>query len=230
MSKPLIVLILAAALSGVGAGEATADPTGSPAAQSLQAPSAGVDAARGDEWTYVTQDSLTGAALSEFDVVVVERQADKIDVRIRVTNPGTGLTRVGAATFDLFWRRLPDEISPGEGTQDSWGVRPSLQVGDNWTYNFQRQLAGGPIMMSWIGYGEALGVERVDLPNGRTVDALKIEFFERPSAMRYRFELHVVEWFAPEINRYVRREIESRLAGEVTESTTETLQDYVRRR
>jgi len=74
------------------------------------------------------------------------------------------------------------------------------------------------------------GVERVDLPNGRTVDALKIEFFERPSAMRYRFELHVVEWFAPEINRYVRREIESRLAGEVTESTTETLQDYVRRR
>ena len=84
--------------------------------------------------------------------------------------------------------------------------------------------------MRWIGHGEALGTERVDLPNGRTVDALKIEFFERPSVARYRFEMHVVEWFAPEINRYVRREIETRQAGEITESTTEILQDYVRRR
>jgi hypothetical protein len=42
--------------------------------------------------------------------------------------------------------------------------------------------------------------------------------------------MHVLEWFAPEINRYVRREVETRLAGEITESTTEILQDYVRRR
>ena len=66
-----------------------------------------------------------------------------------------------------------------------------LQVGDDWNYSFQRQLAGGPIKMSWIGHGEALSIERVDLPNGQTVDALKIEFFERPSVARYRFEMHV---------------------------------------
>jgi len=228
MSNTLIVLALAATLS-IGAG-GEADAGSDSAALNLQAPIDGVDAARGDEWIYLAQDSLTGATLSEIDVVVVERQADKIDVRIRVTDPNSGAVRTGAATFDSFWRREPDDIGPGDGTQDSWGVRPNLQVGDEWDCNFQRQLNGGPIMMGWIGHGEALGVERVELPNGRTVDALKIEFFERPSVARYRFEMHVVEWFAPEINRYVRREIETRLAGEITESTTEILQDYVQRR
>lgn len=227
MSKAIIIVALAAGLP-IAAGPADAG-SDSPALN-LRAPIDGVDAARGDEWTYLSQDSLTGATLSEIDIVVVERNADKVSVRIRVTDPNTGAVRTSAATFDAFWRRTPDEISPGDGTQDSWGVRPKLQVGDEWNYDFERQLAGGPIRMRWIGHGEALGTERVDLPNGRTVDALKIEFFERPAVARYRFEMHVVEWFAPEINRYVRREVESRQAGELTESTTETLQDYVRRR
>jgi hypothetical protein len=228
MSKTLIMLALAAALS-IGA-DGEADAGSDSAAPNLQAPIDGVDAGRGDEWIYLTQDSLTGAALSQIDVVIAERNADKIEVRIRVTDPNTGAVRTGAATFDAFWRRMPDDIGPGEGKQDSWGVRPGLKVGDDWNYDFERQLNGGPIRMRWIGHGEALGVERVELPNGRTVDALKIEFFERPSVARYRFEMHVVEWFAPEINRYVRREIETRLAGEITESTTEILQDYVQRR
>ncbi|THD41973.1 MAG: hypothetical protein E7774_16940 [Bradyrhizobium sp.] len=195
----------------------------------LQTPVATVDVGRGDEWVYIAQDSLTGSTLSDIDIVVVEKQADTIDVRIRVTDPNSGAVRTGAATFDMFWRREPDAIGPGQGTQDSWGAKPQLKVGEEWSYNFQRQLNGGPIMMDWIGHGEALGVERVDLPNGRTVEALKIEFFERPAVARYRFESHVVEWYAPEINRYVRREIETRLAGEVTESTTEVLQDYIQR-
>jgi hypothetical protein len=189
-----------------------------------------IDVAHGDEWVYISQDSLTGSTLSNIDVVVVDKQADTINTRVRVTDPNTGLVRTGAATFDAYWRRLPDEIGPGEGTQDSWGVRPGLKVGDDWTYDFERLLNGGPIKMRWIGHGEVLGAERIELPNDRTVEALKIEFFERPAVARYRFEMRVVEWFAPEINRYVRRDIETRQAGELTESTTEILQDYVRRR
>ena len=84
--------------------------------------------------------------------------------------------------------------------------------------------------MRWIGHGEALASSGSIFPTAATVDALKIEFFERPSVARYRFEMHVVEWFAPEINRYVRREIETRLAGEITEVDDRDLQDYVRRR
>ena len=228
--KTLLGLSSAAALAIIAGGAASAGQPDDSATPALQAPSNGVDVARGDEWIYLTRDSLTGATLSDVDVVVVDTPAGASDVRMRVTDPNTGAVRTGAATFDSFWRRAPDAIDPGEGTQDSWGVRPGLRVGDDWNYGFERPLAGGPVMMRWIGHGEALSSERVDLPDGRTVDALKIEFFERPSVARYRFEMHVLEWFAPEINRYVRREVETRLAGEITESTTEILQDYVRRR
>jgi hypothetical protein len=230
MPKTLTALTLAAALLIDADGRARADPDNGSTTPALQMPRQGVDVARGDEWIYQTRDSLTGDTLSDMDVVVVDKQADNINVRIRVTDPNTGMVRTGAATFDSFWRRVPDDIGPGKGAQDSWGVRPNLQVGDDWNYNFDRHLSGGPIVMGWIGHGEAVGVERLDLPNGRTVDALKIEFTERPSVARYHFEMHVVEWFAPEMNRYVRREVETRTEGEITESTTEILQDYVRRR
>lgn len=222
-----IVSTLAAALLvvvfGASAGRGSETAT-------VHAPEGGVDAARGDEWIYLTQDTLTGESLSEVEVVVVDRQAGEIDVRLRVTDPRTGAVRVGAATFDPFWRRMPDDSDSGQGTQDSWGLRPGLRVGDDWNYDFERPLSGGPIKMRWIGHGEALAVEPIDLPNGSTVEAVKIEFFERPAVARYRFEMHVVEWFAPEINRYVRREIETRQAGKIVESTSEILQDYVRRR
>ena len=230
MLKTLTGLSLAVALS-IGAGaRATADPDVTPNGPTLPTPTQGVDVARGDEWIYQVEDSLTGAALSNFDVVVVDKQPTEIDVRIRVTDPNTGAARVGAATFDAFWRREPDGVGLGRGVQDSWGVRPKLKVGDDWDYNFERPLSGGPIMMSWIGHGEALGVERMDLPNGRTVDTVKVEFFERPSVARYHFEMRVVEWFSPEINRYVRREIETRVEGKISEATTEILQDYIKRR
>jgi hypothetical protein len=229
MSKAPTVLTLAAIVS-LFVGRACADSDVATTPGTVQAPAEGVDVARGDEWTYQTRDSLTGDTLSDVDVVVVDALADRINIRLRVVDPDTGMIRTSAATFDLFWRRIPDDISPGKGAQDSWGVRPKLQVGEEWNYNFERRLNGGPIVMGWIGHGEALGVERVDPPNGRTVDALKIEFLERPSIARFHFSMRVVEWFAPEINRYVRREIETRAEGEITESTTEVLQDYVRRR
>jgi len=221
----LILLGMASALQH-SVGEARADGE----APAPSSPASGVDVARGDEWVYQTEDSLTGNVLSSTDVVVSDHDAGTIDVRIRITDPGTGLVRVGAQTFDTFWRRLPDSGGEGAGTQDSWGVRPNLRPGDNWSYHFGRPLGEGPIRMDWIGYAEALGPERIDLPDGRTVDTQKIEFFERPSIARYRYEMHIVEWFAPEINRYVRRDVEVRREGKTIESTTEILQDYIRRR
>ena len=173
---------------------------------------------------------LTGNALSEIDVVVVDASAGKIDVRLRVTSPTSGLVRVAAATFDEFWRKLPDASSPGAGAQDSWGVKANLKAGDSWNYSYDRPLFAGPASMRWIGHGEALGAEAVDLPDGQTAQTLKIEFFERPSVARYNLELHVVEWFAPDMNRYVRRDVETRWNGQVTDSTTDELQDYIRRR
>jgi hypothetical protein len=210
------VLLVAAPASSAGTGEA--------------APIQKVDVARGDEWIYETRDSLTGDALSEVDVVVVDADADKIDVRMRVTSPKSGMVRVAAATFDGFWRKLPDAISPGAGAQDSWGVKPNLKAGDSWNYSFERPLLAGPVSMRWIGHGEALAADPVDLPDGQTAQALKIEFFERPSVARYNLELHVVEWFAPDMNRYVRRDVETRWNGQVTDSTTDVLQDYIKRR
>ncbi len=221
--RPLLApSLLAAVLLLKSCGVGRADPGSDPRFGAAEV-------TRGDEWTYEIRDTLTGDVLSEESVVVVEKHADSIDTRLRVTGAGTGINRSGAATFDLYWRKLPDEISPGSGAQESWGLRPNLRVGDDWGYGFERPILGSAIMMRWIGHGEALGLEPLELPNGRTVQTLKLEFFERPAVARYRFEMHVIEWYSPEMNRYVQRDVETKLDHKVTESTTELLQDYIHR-
>ena len=217
----LAALALAVAVYARAASAASPD--------AFSAPPGGLEVGRGDEWIYETRDSQTDAALSTVDVVVTEKRENEIAIRMRISDANTGATRVGAATFDTYWRKAPDEISPGEGVQDSWGVRPKLRVGDEWNYRFERLLMGGPTRMTWIGHAEVLAGETLTLPGGRKFDTLKIEFFERPSVARYRYEMHVLEWFAPEANRYVKREVDSRLNGQIADDTTETLLDYIKR-
>jgi len=224
---PVVRALMAALALAVCVG-ARADPA--PPPQEFSAPQQGLDVGRADEWIYETRDSLTDAALSTLDVVVVEKRSSEIAVRMRITDANTSLTRVSAATFDNFWRKAPDALSPGDGYQDSWGVRPKMRVGDEWNYGFERTLMGGPIRMAWIGHGEVLAAERLTLPSGRTFDTFEIEFFERPSVARYHYQMHVLEWFAPEANRYVKRQVQSRLNGETADDTTETLLDFIKRR
>ena len=41
-------------------------------------------------------------------------------------------------------------------------------------------------------------------------------------------EFRITEWFAPEVNRYVRRDVELRQGSLLVQSTSESLSDYVR--
>jgi hypothetical protein len=62
-------------------------------------------------------------------------------------------------------------------------------------------------------------------------DAFKIEFntAATPVVNNRKFEEHILQWYAPAANRYVKFVYESRQNGKLLESSVQTLRDYRRR-
>ena len=81
-----------------------------------------------------------------------------------------------------------------------------------------------------VGHGEVSKKERIIAANDVGYDCYRIEFEEASTLAlaNGRFESRVTLWFAPEVNRYVRRDVELRQGSLLVESTSESLSDYVR--
>jgi hypothetical protein len=81
------------------------------------------------------------------------------------------------------------------------------------------------------------------LPSGQSFDAYKIEFHEATSRnagsqieivteatpANLNVQSSVVEWYAPSVNRYVKRTFEYRQKGKLLTAESETLTKYARR-
>ena len=81
-----------------------------------------------------------------------------------------------------------------------------------------------------VGHGEVSKKERIIVSNDVSYDCYRIEFEEASTLAlaNGRFKSRVTEWFAPEVNRYVRRDVELRQGSLLVQATSESLSDYVR--
>jgi hypothetical protein len=88
--------------------------------------------------------------------------------------------------------------------------------------------ADPPSDFKYSGDGNVLGWERVTLRSGLAYDAFKIEFKEAMSPLvnGKKTESLVTEWYAPLVNRYVKRLYETRQNSKLLDSGLEYLFDY----
>lgn len=193
-------------LAGLGALSA-ALLAGCAAPDGLQRPAAAAPRVRlGDEWRYERINRYNGQRLGETRVRVT---AVAPQLRLAVTGAGAppdGTEEIHAApwrvlqepaydlvqVFETPQPLLPERLEPGAGSFSQ--TRYRVPGSDDWFY--------------WSAQTDARRWETVEVPAGR-FEALRVErriAFQHQDLFRVRAARIDTLWYAPEVNRWVRRE------------------------
>jgi hypothetical protein len=207
-------------------GPALADDAAKPA--SSPAPSETVvNVNPGDSWEYEIRDGLTDQLTATEHFTVTEVTTSEIYVR-KWTVAKTQQESSGLVTFDRNWRMKEEDawrFAPPAGTT---GIPEGLAVDKSWSYTRKSTRFSPPLDLTYRGSGKVAAWEEVTLPNGASYDAYRIEITEAatPVVNNRKFEDKIVEWYAPSVNRYVKRTWESRQNGKLVDEGLELLTIY----
>jgi hypothetical protein len=180
----------------------------------------------GDRWAYEVTDEVSGD-LKQTTSVVVLTVSDK-EINARVMNRGE--QRPIQIAYDRNWNRLDDEAwkyLPSDGT----GIQIPLQVGKEWRYNNKASNFGSGTTVSRAGQSKVVAQESVTTPAG-SFDTFKIESTIRQiNSTDYTKAATVTStmWYAPTVNRWVRKVSKLEIEGRLREALTEELTDYSRK-
>jgi hypothetical protein len=180
----------------------------------------------GDRWSYEIKDSLTGDLRPATTVVVGEVTDKEITTRVSVR----GRDRPPQAmVYDLDWGRIDDgawKLRP-----PGIGIKKPLQIGKEW-----RSDANGVHLQSGMtfraeGVAKVVGREQVTTSAG-TFDTFRVDMTVRMINTKDQSRSQTwtfVVWYAPMVNRWVKKTSEWRSEGRVRDSFSEELTEYSRR-
>jgi hypothetical protein len=179
----------------------------------------------GDRWTYDIKDELTGDLRNAVTFVVAEITQKEITARVSVR----GRDRPGTAIYNTDWGRVDDgawKYQPGE-----IGIRTPLQVGKEWRSEGNVTNIQSGLAMRSSGVAKVVGQEQVTTPAG-TFDTFRVEMTVRQINTKDQTRSStaiLVFWYAPAINRWVRKKTDVRAEGRLRDSFSEELTEYSRR-
>ena len=150
----------------------------------------------------------------ETSTVVIEVDADKI---VYETSGSTSGTRTYTRDYNLR------EVKTGERVtftaKPFWSsLRFPLEVGQTWDGFFESETVVRPRNRStqWRWKANVVAAEEVTVPAG-TFQAFKIEYdgryFAHQGIQSWTGSHKETAWFAPSVNRFVKREVEQRSPG-----------------
>src|SRR5262245_35055017 len=132
--------------------------------------------------------------------------------------------------FDRGWSRVDDSLwkyTPSDGT----GIKMPLRVGRDWRFDSKATSFQSGTAMSVNGQSKVVGAERLTTSAG-TFDTFKIETTARQinaNDQTNSSTLTATLWYAPTVNRWVRKTYKLQVEGRLRESQTEELTDYSRK-
>jgi hypothetical protein len=198
-----------------------------PHALSAQSPAETNDSVRvGDRWTYETKDEITGKPKDTYVAVVAEVSDKEIvtDVSYR-GKPGSRriiFDRDLNCVDDSIWKYAPNN---GEG------VRPPLTVGKEWRVEYETKNKQTGAILRTSEVSTVVAQETLTTPAG-TYETFKIErhVTQHNAADETKgSESDVVTWYAPKVNRWVRRTFVTRIEKRVRSNMSEELADFSRK-
>jgi hypothetical protein len=179
----------------------------------------------GDRWAYDVRDDLTGDLRRAITVVVVEINDKEITTRVS----SAGKDRPQTMVYDLDWGRIDD---------GAWKLRPSgigikqpLQIGKEWRSDANAVNSKSGEVMRSTGAAKVVGQEQVTTPAG-TFDTFRVDMTVRTVNTKDQTRSETwtfVLWYAPAVNRWVRRKAEWRSEGRLRDSYSEELTSYSRK-
>jgi hypothetical protein len=180
----------------------------------------------GDRWVYEVTDEVTGDIKQTMTVVVLDVSEKEINTRVS-TRGAAGPRQI---VFDRGWSRIDDsswKYTPSDGT----GIKMPLQVGQDWRFDSRATNFHNGTAMSVNGQSKVVGKERLTTSAG-TFDTFKIETTARQINANDQTKgstLISTLWYAPTVNRWVRKTYKLQVEGRLRESQTEELTDYSRK-
>jgi hypothetical protein len=158
-------------------------------------------------------------------VVVADVNDKEITTRVAVR----GRDRPTTFVFDPDWGRIDDgawKLRP-----PGIGIKKPLQIGKEWRSDANAVNLQSGLTFRAEGVGKVLGREQITTPAG-TFDTFRVDMTVRmintkdqTRSQTYTF----VVWYAPAVNRWVKRTTEWRSEGRVRDSFSEELTEYSRK-
>ena len=193
------------------------------AAQTSDQPNDGVRV--GDRWVYDTKDEITGFPTNTYTQIATEVSKDQIVTSLTFRGKA-GSTLI---TFSRDWGVIDNvlwKFKPNNGQ----GIPLPLSVGKEWRSQFEAKNTQNGTNLKGSTLSKVVAQETITTSAG-TFDTFKIDWQARelntadPSKIS---ESEVLTWFSPQINRWVRRTIVTKIEKRVRTNTSEELADFSR--
>ncbi len=180
----------------------------------------------GDRWSYEIKDGVTDDLRQVVTIVVAEIGQREITTRVTIR----GQDRAQTFVYDFDWARIDDGVWKHR-PNDLSGIRKPLQVGKEWRSEGNTMNLRNGAAFRTSSKGKVVAQERVATPAG-TFDTFRIEATVRQvnatDQTKSSTATHVT-WYAPEINRWVRRKLDLRFEGRLETRPLEELTEYSRK-
>jgi hypothetical protein len=180
----------------------------------------------GDRWVYEITDEVTGDLKGTTTIVVLDVSEKEINTRWSAR--GTAGARQIA--FDRNWSKIDDAVwkyTPSDGS----GIKLPLRVGQDWRFEGKGMHFQNGTAFSINGQSKVVGSEKLTTSAG-TFDTFKIETTARQINANDQTKGATVTstlWYAPSVNRWVRKTYKLQIEGRLRESQTEELTDFSRK-
>jgi hypothetical protein len=201
-----------------------------------------IDVKKGDQWVYKVRDDITGTVKFTSTFAVTAVTDSEIDVRHQTKVGTNGQESSALEVYDRHWRMIEGPRGTYKSYSSNSGIAEELVVGKQWTYSYEHTPASGKTVWTWTGHAEVQAMETVTLPSGESFDAFRIEFVETTSKVSNpgilviggdneptkRTDFKTVEWYAPKVNREIKRTYETRQNGKLFDAGSSELISYSR--
>lgn len=191
-----------------------------------------IDVKPGDRWTYQVIDDVTGDTKSTAVHTVTEIRNKTFSVQSVFTPYGQSVGTTTLQVFDDQWKLLEDSIWTRDPADPSTGIQLPLKVGAQWKTHFITTKKTPPeAHLNVEAITKVVAYEPVML-KFNTYDAFKLEVNEaltNSAAPSSVITIKSTMWFAPSVNRYVKRMTEARVNDRLQSRNLELLTVYARR-
>jgi hypothetical protein len=173
--------------------------------------------------------------------VVEDVGPNKIETDSRTHSSAGGPDSVVNYVYDRCWRAIQGPRGKVVNADAMSGPIPSITVGQDWTTDIYWQPLNSSLRFKWTEHGHVAAWESVKLADGQKYDAFKITYRRESTPSEgtgiqvvtagettQKLVERTVEWYAPAVNRYVKRTFEASRDGTIYQSFSEELTSYTR--
>jgi len=179
----------------------------------------------GYRWVCELTDEISGDL--KFTTTVFVLDVTEQEINARVSTRGSSARQI---VYDRNWNRIDYSVwkyRPSDGA----GIKKPLQVGKEWRFESKATHFQNGTALTITGESKVVGEEKITTGAG-TFDTFKIETKMRQVNSNDQTKastINAVLWYAPTVNRWVRRTYKLQIEGRLRDSNTEELTDYSRK-